>query len=112
MNPRRHPCRVCNTLVDVTGLRVVSLSASIGNVYECRVTTACRVRAARAKRATRQDTVPWSTETHNVVRICRFCGYSLPPEYSLLSKVDEDVVVYRYECKHVGACERRMVKGT
>lgn len=107
MNPRRHLCAACETLVDVTGLR------RVGTDYRCRVTNACRVRATRAKRTAPRDEVPWGEDAPAVVS-CRFCGHhwrdaAVRPCAMLVPMKDG---THSVECRSVGACEKRMVKGT
>jgi hypothetical protein len=97
---RRHLCRDCDTLVDVTGLRAVDIGGR--GMFACRVATACRVRAARKLRTAPRDALVHDGSHGGP---CRFCGATIAPPHSMVTPPDV------YECRHVRACERRMVKG-
>lgn len=100
---RRHLCARCNTLVDVTGLVRADTIRDDSRTYVCRVATACRVRAARRERTAPRDArvLPYSGAPRWT---CRFCSRPMLSQHVLLS--DAGV-----ECRAVGSCERRMVRG-
>ena len=114
-------------MVDVTGLVWDEpLLPGYGPTgWRCRVAATCRVRAARAKRTAPKNAAAWDVAAGaSLFGECRFCGKAMhvPSEIlmgrclvSATSSYGPDgcymAPKYRYECRHVGACERRMSKG-
>lgn len=107
---RRHACTVCRCLVDVTGLVRIDTIRDASRAYTCRVATACAVRAARRERTRPVDAV--LVVSDSIAQTCRFCGCELVRPYALASEAPgRPASGTLYECRSVGACERRMLRG-
>lgn len=98
---RKHLCDRCGAVVDATALAGIA-SPTATTARTCRVETACNIRRARPLRL---GSKPIVAVLPGGRRTCRFCLSSRLGEH--LRWVSFGV----FECRAVGACERRMASG-